>query len=629
MGIFKDQEKVRAPELKGGKGWLNTDKPLSIAGLKGKVVLLDFWTYGCINCIHIIPDLKFLEAKYSKNLVVIGVHSAKFKNEAENKNIRKIIMRYGIEHPVVNDADFKIWDAYAVRAWPTQVLIDPAGYVVGRVSGEGHLDTLDRVIGEKVEEFRKKDQLDETPLKFALERAKVGDLPLAFPGKVLADPESNRLFIADSNHNRIVITDLDGKLIDVVGSGDASPKDGDFLNAGFNKPQGMAVDGDILYVADTENHRIRRVDLKSKTVETIAGTGVLRDFNGFGDSGLETALRSPWDVEKVGKYLFVAMAGSHQIWRMDLDRGYIAPYAGTRGESRRDGKIKISEFAQPSGIVSDGKRIFVADSESNIIRDIDLEKEHVSTLVGGDLFAFGDKDGTGDDVRLQHPLGIDLYQGKVLIADTYNHKVKILDVEKRKVKTLIGTGDEGQKDGRNASFYEPGGISVAGDRLYVADTNNHAVRIVDLKTRQTATLKIQGLKPPAEKVSRVVSPNLKVFNLGRKKIPIGSKSSLTFDVELPNGFHLNPNAPQKYEVTFRGGKGIEIERPKERFEDLPLRVEFRTREATTSKISAKLTIYYCREDNTGVCYIKTLIWNVPIDVVSGATADIHLTASVK
>lgn len=213
---IRNKSKVRAAELEGGKGWLNTDKPLSIAGLKGKVILLDFWTYGCVNCIHIIPDLKKLEEKYANQLVVIGVHSAKFDNEKNLENIRQIILRYGIEHPVVNDADFKIWDAYAVRAWPSLVLIDPQGYVIGIATGEGNYDILDKTIGETVAEFRKKGTLDETPKEFALERAKVGDLPLAYPGKVLADSESKRLFIADSNHNRIVVTDFEGKLIETM-----------------------------------------------------------------------------------------------------------------------------------------------------------------------------------------------------------------------------------------------------------------------------------------------------------------------------------------------------------------------------------------------------------------------------
>ena len=275
------QGKVRAPELNGGKDWLNTEKPLSLQALRGKVILLDFWTYGCINCIHIIPHLKKLEEKYANQLVVIGVHSAKFENEGETANIRKIILRYGLEHPVVNDSEYRIWQQYAVRAYPTQVLIDPSGYVVKNYVGEGHSTEIERDISQMIDEFRRKGILNETPLKFALERAKVGDLPLAFPGKILADAESNRLFIADSNHNRIVITDLRGKLLETIGNGKPGLQDGDFLTAEFKKPQGLALDGNILYVADTENHAVRQIDLVEKKVETLTLEMVVRQLGGL------------------------------------------------------------------------------------------------------------------------------------------------------------------------------------------------------------------------------------------------------------------------------------------------------------------------------------------------------------
>src|SRR6266536_5011215 len=215
----QEREKVRAPELSGGRGWLNTDKPLSLAALKGKVVLLDFWTYGCINCMHIIPDLKKLEKKYPNELVVIGVHSAKFENEKDTENIRRIILRYEIEHPIVNDADFAIWKSYAVNAWPTRYLIDPGGYIIGKLSGEGGYEALDKAIADSIAEFHKRGELNEAPLNLVLEKAKIGDLPLAFPGKIITDEKTDRLFIADSAHNRIVVANLDGTLIDTIGTG--------------------------------------------------------------------------------------------------------------------------------------------------------------------------------------------------------------------------------------------------------------------------------------------------------------------------------------------------------------------------------------------------------------------------
>src|SRR5215203_6161811 len=449
----KAQAKVRAPELAGARSWLNTDKPLSIAGLRGKVVLLDFWTYGCINCIHIIPDLKKLEAKYANHLVVIGVHSAKFANEKETENIRRIILRYEIEHPVYNDSEYEVWQSYGVRAWPTQVLIDPAGYVIGAVSGEGNYEVIDEAITKIVDEFRKKGGLNEEPLKLVLERAKVGDLPLAFPGKILADANGDRLFIADSNHNRIVITKLDGTLVDTIGTGDAGAIDGPFDKATFYRPQGLALAGDSLYVANTENHLIRRVDLKSRVLETIAGTGQQsREYFKTGPAR-SVALSSPWDLQLVGQVLYIAMAGPHQIWKLDLDQNEVSTFAGSGREARLDGPLRESGFAQPSGMATDGKTLYVADSESNIIRAIDIAGGKVETLVGGDLFEFGDVDGSGDDVRLQHPLGLVAFGDKVLIADTYNHKIKQLDPKRESVMSLFGTGKHGQTDGASPSFY--------------------------------------------------------------------------------------------------------------------------------------------------------------------------------
>jgi thiol-disulfide isomerase/thioredoxin len=636
----QEPTRVRAPEITGGRGWLNTDKPLSLAALKGKVVLLDFWTYGCINCIHIIPDLKKLENKYANQLVVIGVHSAKFENEKDTENIRRIILRYEIEHPVYNDAEFKVWKNYAVRAWPTQYLIDPAGYIIGRVEGEGNAEILDQTIAKTVAEFRKRGELNEEPLKLTLERAKVGDLPLAFPGKILADAKTDRLFIADSNHNRIVITKLDGSLLETIGSGERGSLDGAFAKATFYRPQGMALDGDNLYVADTENHLIRLVNLKTNAVQTLAGTGQQsRDYFLRGPART-ISLSSPWDLRLVGRQLFITMAGMHQIWKLDLDKNEVSTFAGSGREARLDGPLVDAGFAQPSGITTDGKRLYVADSESNIIRAIDLTAGTVETLVGGDLFEFGDVDGSGDDVRLQHPLGVFAYGDKVLIADTYNHKIKELDPRARTVRTFLGTGKPGQTDGSTAAFYEPGGLSVANDKLYVADTNNHAIRVVDLKTKQTSTLNIKGLLPPAANTANGLNeseaaPNSEETRVPTQTLRAGGDGVMVIQVELPSGYHLNPAAPQRYRVSVESGEkqlglvsdshlGV-IGREKAisvsaKSLALPLRIPLRTYGPGTAALRVQLTLFYCREDNTGVCRIKTLVWNLPVEVANNSSA---------
>jgi DNA-binding beta-propeller fold protein YncE len=495
-GAWAAQRSREAPELEGGTAWLNTAGPVKLKDLRGKIVLIDFWTLCCINCIHVLPDLAKLEKKYPNELVVIGCHTAKFDNEKETASIRKAVLRYEISHPVVNDADQKIWRAYGARSWPTLCLIDPEGQVVSAFSGEGNYDEIDREVAALVKLHKAKKTLNTRPMKFELARySETGASPLFFPGKVVADAASKRLFIADSTHHRVVITDLAGKKIAVAGTGVAGPADGPFAKATFNDPQGMALVGETLYVADRKNHLIRALDLKKQTVTTVAGTGKQgRDREGDGPA-LAVGLNSPWDVLAVGNRLFIAMAGHHQIWVMDLDKKRVAAYAGDGAEDIGDGALSRSQFAQPSGLATDGKTLYVADSETSSIRAVPLAgRGEVRTLVGLGLFKFGDADGAGDEVRLQHALGVAYHGGKLYVADTYNSKLKVLDPETRACKTYLGGEEAGWLAG--GLFSEPGGLSYAGGKLYVADTNAHRIRVVDLKTKTVSTLKLQGVEAP-------------------------------------------------------------------------------------------------------------------------------------
>ena len=318
---------IRAPDFPSDAQWLNTGRPLSLTDLRGKLVLLDFWTYGCINCMHIIPDLKRLEALYPDELVVIGVHSAKFANEGDLDNLRQIALRYELEHPIVNDRDFRIWRAYAARAWPTTVLIDPRGRVLAAHSGERVWEAYHELIADAVRRYDEEGILDRTPLDLTPESRTAPETGLRFPGKVLADEAGDRLFIADSNHNRIVVCDLDGTVRDVIGSGAAGLADGAFDEARLNKPQGMALDGGRLYIADTENHAVRVADLEARTLATLAGDGTLT-YGALRSRAKDAKLNSPWDLVLVGRSLYIAMAGTHQLWRLDLDEGVVEPYAG-------------------------------------------------------------------------------------------------------------------------------------------------------------------------------------------------------------------------------------------------------------------------------------------------------------
>lgn len=492
LAMAGERERPDAPDLFGGIGWLNTSKPISLEDLRGRVVLLDFWTLCCINCIHVLPDLARLEAKYPGVLVVIGVHTPKFPNERNSASIRKAILRYRIAHPVVNDANHTIWRRYDVRSWPTLVLIDPDGKFYGRISGEGVFDVLDQHIGKLVKEYKGKKKLKETPIEFNLDEEQ--PRTLFFPGKVLADQAGKRLFIADSTNNRIVITDLQGKKIAVAGSGKEGQKDGSFAQATFSDPQGMALDGDKLYVADRKNHLIRALDLKAQKVTTIAGTGE-QDRGSRVQSGppLKIGLNSPWDLLLHDKKMFIAMAGHHQIWALDFAKDEIGPYAGSGREDLDDGPLKRSALAQPSGLASDGKNLYVADSEISAIRAMPLDGTgEVSTVVGEGLFEFGDINGKGSKVRLQHALGVAYRDGKLYVADTYNSKIKLIDPKERTCETFAGDSPGWLAD---STFNEPGGLSFAGDKLYVADTNAHRIRVIDMKTKAISTLSLQGVDP--------------------------------------------------------------------------------------------------------------------------------------
>jgi DNA-binding beta-propeller fold protein YncE len=464
------QGPIAAPSLEGAVDWLNVAAPITIEQLRGKVVILDFWTYGCVNCMHVLRDLKVLEQRFPEELVVIGVHSAKFANEKITENLRRILVRYEIEHPVANDANLEIWRRYGAQAWPTRVIIDPAGNLVGTALGEGNLEGFVSAIRTVVRVFDERGEINRAPLPMQLERHRHNDQPLLYPGKVLADEATNRLFISDSNHNRIVVATLEGKLLEVVGSGLQGDNDGIFSQARFNRPQGLALDGNQLYVADTENNQVRAIDFDARAVHTVA---------------IDAKLKSPWDLALKTGILIVAMAGTHQLWVIDLLNDQAYPYAGTGEEARRDGAINEAAFAQPSGLTVIGNTLYVADAESNCIRAVALPPvNEVTTIAGGDLFEFGDSDGKGNSVRLQHPLGLTSKDGRVLVADTYNHKIKLLDPSSGQVSTLV------------SGFHEPGGLSIAGNTLYVADTNHHAIRTIDLASRKAATLTIEGLTPP-------------------------------------------------------------------------------------------------------------------------------------
>ena len=460
---------VRCPEFLPDFTWLNAARPLTVKeDLRGRVAILDFWTYCCINCLHVLPVLARIEKRFAgRPVVVIGVHSAKFISEKDPENIRRAIERHGVAHPVVVDSEHDIWQRFAVRAWPTLVLVDAAGYVRETLSGEIDEEPLAARVEALLEEGRERGILAEGPLDLG-PGAAAAPGALRFPGRVCL--EGDRLVISDTGHHRILIAGLDGRVAMIVGSGEPGRRDGPAAEASFQDPQGVAAADRTLYVADTGNHLLRAVDMGTWKVRTIAGTGERGGAPGPYDATRPRTipLRSPWGLLALGSYVLVAMAGSHQIWAYDTGAEAFGPWAGTGRENHLDGPLEEAAFAQPSGLSHGGSLVFLADSETSSIRAIDLDEGVVRTIVGRGLFDFGDRDGRAELALMQHPLDVAL-DGRVLyVADTYNHKIKSIDLSDLQVRTVFG-------DGNPDTLYEPGGIAARRGEIFIADTNHHRI----------------------------------------------------------------------------------------------------------------------------------------------------------
>lgn len=620
-----NQDRVPIPPniLNSATDWINTGAPIHLGDLKGKIVLLDFWTFCCINCHHVLPDLEYLEKKYPNELVVIGIHTPKFDGEKSTANVRKKVNEYRIRHPVANDADQTIWRSFGVNSWPTLVLIDARGNLVGKAPGEGNREVVEQAIVKLIEEHRARKELNETPYVFVPEMDKNDDGPLLFPGKVLADAPGNRLFISDTGHNRIVVTDLEGKKIAVAGNGEAKLKDGSFEEASFNRQQGMCLVGDTLYVADTENHAIRALDLQKRTVATVAGTGEQTYHRSMGSGSTKSfGMNSPWDIVQVpGKNQFIiAMAGPHQLWKLDLDRNHVEIWSGTSRENIVDGPARSANFAQPSGLATDGTFVYVADSEVSGIRKVSLKDGSVETLIGTGLFDFGDREGKFDRTLLQHCLGVSYQDGQLFIADTYNNKVKVCYLAQNKCETLVGTTAPGHTDAP-PRFYQPGGLSVTGDRLFVADTNNNAIRVVNLGDRSVKTLALADVSAPVPTRKPPTFPFADLIEHPPVEVAAGPEVALEVKLDLPKGYKLSPDAPLPYVIDASSSDllaesitplGDRVAEPSTSF---TVRIPFAKPLEDGQKFDLKLSVaaLICQGEK-GLCRPKSYIWTVPVTV---------------
>ncbi len=588
--------------------WLNVSRTITPKDLESRVILLDFWTFCCINCMHVIPDLHYLEEKFGDALTVIGVHSAKFLNEKDSDNIRAAIQRYNIEHPVVNDAEFKIWRSFGVRAWPTLVLINPKGKVESVYSGEGHRADLEEEIGNLIDSYGT--ALNTTPLPIALEKTKTAVSVLKFPGKIIYVREWQgvpALFISDSGHNRILGVRIDGSVFLSIGSKNPGLNDGNFEEAQFNNPQGLLYKEGILYVADTNNHALRQIDLKSQQVTTIAGTGEQGyERRALKANALKTSLASPWDLVffPSDKFITIAMAGTHQLWTYDITNKTVSVLAGNGRESIDDGSYPYNSLSQPSGLSVAGDTLYFVDSETSSLRK--LTENSIETLIGTGLFDFGLKDGGEKVALMQHPLGLFADEKNIYIADSYNHAIRTYDVAYKTLSTLSGNGKAGTLEDEitQSQFNEPNDIEKVGNLLYITDTNNHAIRIINLAEGKVSTLPIIEKLAPSfqtEPTPKDLLPNLIENNPA--VYPAAGKP-LTFEIGLDKNWKINDEAPSFLTLYKKEGSAWKSTNQYGANDLRKKRISLGDLTANTPYL-LQGTFYYCENKPQALCLIRS------------------------
>ncbi len=486
--------RVRAPELRG-RGWLNTGgAAYSISELRGRFVLLDFWTFACVNCLHVIDEVRPLEEKYAEELVVVGVHSPKFVHEADPEALAAAVERYGVHHPVLDDPELATWDAYTARAWPTLVLVDPEGYVVAHYAGEGHVHAIDRLLGGLVEEHRAKGTLQPGDSPYVA--PEVESTTLRFPADV-APLEDGRVLVADAGHDRVVELDADHEEVRAWD--------------GFREPNGLCVVGTTAYVADTAHHQLRGIDLESGEVTVLAGTG---EQWMQGDS--TDRLSSPWAVawwpENEHGRVWIAMAGIHQLWTFDPATGAVEVAGGTSHEGLLDGPLAEAWFAQTSGLAADGDRLWLVDSETSSLRWVEAGEVH--TAIGEGLFDFGFRDGQAAQALMQHPLGVCVLPDRsVVVTDTYNGALRRYEPETGAVTTLasgLAEPSAAYRDDRDLVVVESTAHRLSrvplGAAARVIDGFSHSTQRPVTEVAAELELVVAFTPPPGQKVDERFGP---------------------------------------------------------------------------------------------------------------------------
>ncbi len=489
---------VKAVEFPVKLKWLNTPEPLSLETLRGHAVLLCFWNCFTPECLRAAAEVAELADRFkTRPLAIIGVHSSRFGEAIGPESVASSALRLGMQYPLVMDVNLEVWNAYGISAWPSFIIIDADSNVRGAVTGEGKMAALERALKAALDEGEKAGLLADKPARFH----KIPGPPslLAFPGKLEIDRKRGHIFISDTGHHRILQCALEGdssaKLIMGYGSGRAGFSDGRSSGASFNSPMGLSLSGGTLYVADMENHAVRSVDMKTGAVTTLAGNGRPGFSASYNGTPLKIALNAPMDIVSDGANLYIAMAGLHQVWQLDIENNYISNFIGAGIESMIDGPFGNSGLAKPCGLSLRGNRLFIAEGNSSALRCADLSTHRLTTLIGIGIFDFGYVDGHFSDARMLHCQGIEAVGEKIFIADTYNNAVRYADLMGTVIYTLVSRktestfrtvpGPEGP-----LPLFEPGDVAYYNGKVYIADSGNHLIRVLDLGRQTLSVLDI-------------------------------------------------------------------------------------------------------------------------------------------
>lgn len=450
-----------------GLDWVNTDDAPPAESLRGRLVLLWFWTGDSVNCRNVVGDLRRIEQAFHDGVVVIGVHCPKYPHQCEPARVLQVVNRFGLRHPVASDPGFALWRECGIAAWPSIALFDTDGRLDSVHAGEGRAAEVEARIAALLDAALAHDArvYESAPEVVRAEPKCV----LSFPGKLVVDDA--RLHIADSGNRRIVECDHDGRILRVFGSGNRGHVDGSAALACFDEPQGLARIGTALFVADVGNHCVRRIDLISGSIDTVVGTGRAGRARPSAAPARSVPVNAPMDLAVAGDELVIAVSGQHQLWRFDPVRGVVSVLSGSGNLGIADGAAGEAAFAQPSGLAVLGGDVIVADAATSAVRVVASSTGRATTLVGQGLYEFGDATGLREDTRLCHPLGIAVdSRGLVYVADSGNDALKVISRRSGDSRPLRMTH----------VLREPAGLACARDALWIANTGRHEIVRLDL-----------------------------------------------------------------------------------------------------------------------------------------------------